>query len=522
VEPNSLQIRRALLTVSDKSKIKELGQALVAAGAEIVATGNTARILEEAGIKVTPIEQISGSPESFQGRMKTLSFNVLSGILYRRGNGADETDLKKLNVKPIDCVVVNFYPFEAASAKKDISESALIEEIDIGGPSLVRAAAKNSPNVLVLTDPSQYDAVIGNLKESKTVPFEIAKKCASDAWEKVRSYDVAIAQRLGPKGKLALRYGENPHQTGFLEIDPSSPIRWSEKLTPTELSYNNILDVSSAYALAADLVQIDPLATSVVIVKHNNPCGVASVPKNDPRAQIRALEMAWAGDPVSAFGGVLVFSDPLTTETLSFISEHFIELVAAPKLTAAQLSSVLVKRKNLKAVEVLSFEGVPVQSAVNVPGGILHQSTDRELKESFKSVTKITFPETKVNLACFGVAVCRSLKSNAIAIVRETSGCLQLLGAGQGQPNRIDAIKILAIPRAKSTLKTANSEKDWNDSVMISDAFFPFRDAVDEAHAAGLKWIIQPGGSIKDAESIKACDEFGIGMAFTGTRHFKH
>jgi phosphoribosylaminoimidazolecarboxamide formyltransferase / IMP cyclohydrolase len=517
-----LQIRRALLTVSDKTKVKELGHALASAGAEIVATGNTAKILEEAGIKVVPIEQVSGSPESFQGRMKTLSFNVLSGILYRRGNGADETDLKKLNVKPIDCVVVNFYPFEAAAAKKDITESALIEEIDIGGPSLVRAAAKNSPNVLVLTDPKQYDAVISSLKETKTVSFETAKKCAAEAWEKVRAYDTAIAERLGARGKLGLRYGENPHQTGFLEIDPASPIRWSEKLTPTELSYNNILDVSAAYALAADLIQMDPTASSVVIVKHNNPCGVASVPKSDPLAQMKALEIAWAGDPVSAFGGVLVFTDPLTSETLSFLGEHFIELVAAPKLTASLLTPVLTKRKNLKAVEIVSFDGVPPHSTVNVPGGVLHQSTDKDLKENFKSVTKTVFPDSKMKLAKFGVAVCRSLKSNAIAIVRETNKCMQLVGAGQGQPNRIDAIKILAVPRAKSTLSLAMAEKELHDCVMISDAFFPFRDAVDEANAAGLKWIIQPGGSIKDADSIKACDEYGIGMAFTGMRHFKH
>ncbi len=525
----SLKIRRALLSVSDKSQLLELGQALVHAGAEIVATGKTAKILEEAGVKVIPIEKISGSPESFQGRMKTLSFNVCGGILYRRGDDSDESDLKKLGILPIDCVVVNFYPFEQASQKPGITRSQLIEEVDIGGPTLVRAAAKNSPHVLVLTDPAQYGTVIAELKKSKTVSNDLVDRCAAEAWEKVLAYDTAIALQFGARKKLELRYGENPHQKGFLETTQVSlPITWpfdpQDRLTSTELSYNNILDLTAAYQLACDLVELDSAMTSVVIVKHNNPCGVASVSKAEKNAQLKALELAWAGDPVSAFGGVLVFTEALTTEVAQFLSERFIELVAAPELRSdsQNLKAILAKRKNLKAVEIKNFKGVPSYSIVAIPGGVLHQTTDTGFKENFKSVTKTVFPDSKKKLAQFGVAVCRTLKSNAIALVRETQGAFQLIGAGQGQPNRIEALKALAVPRAKATLKIAHAEKDLAEAVMISDAFFPFRDTVDEARAAGLRWIVQPGGSIKDVESIAACDEAGIGMVFTGVRHFKH
>lgn len=522
-----LKIRRALFTVSDKSGIVELAQALHASGTELVATGKTATVLKDAGLPITPIEKVSGSPEAFQGRMKTLSFPVCSGILYRRGDASDEADLQKLGISPIDCVVVNFYPFEVAAEKKKSGATlaSLIEEVDIGGPTLVRAAAKNAPDVLVLTSPRQYAEVIHELKASGSVSHETAQACAAAAWERVLSYDSAIARELGGRGVRKLRYGENPHQRGFLEFDPEGPIAWGENLTTSELSYNNILDLSAAYSLASDLVEISPDSTGVVVVKHNNPCGVASIPRSFPNSQKIALMRAWEGDPVSAFGGVLVFTDPLQDETAAWLAERFVELIGAPGLSAQQpeLKKMLTKRKNLKAVPIRRFGEIARETMVVVPGGRLFQTADVGLTEEFKSATKKKWPQEKSALAKFGVAVCRALKSNAIALVREIPGIeggLQLVGAGQGQPNRIEALKALAVPRAQSVLQA--SEGVLRDCVMVSDAFFPFRDTVDTADAAGIRMIIQPGGSIKDAESIAACDEHGIAMVFTGIRHFRH
>lgn len=520
-----LKIRRALITVSDKTGIVELGTALHTAGAEIVATGRTAQVLKEAGLPVIPIESVSGSPEAFQGRMKTLSFPVCSGILFRRGDSSDESDLSRLKIQAIDCVVVNFYPFEQAAARQGITHRELIEEIDIGGPTLVRAAAKNAPSVLVLTTPNHYSEVISQLKQEGCVSTSTVEKCSAEAWDRILSYDSAIAERMGTNQKRVLRYGENPHQNASLEYDPQGPIAWGETLTPTELSYNNILDLSAAYALASDLVELDSNSTGVVIIKHNNPCGVALVPKSTSQAQKTALIRAWEGDPVSAFGGVLVFTDPLTSETASWLSERFVELIAAPEMKAGDsaLSTLLAKRKNLKAVPIRRFSEVPCDSTVVVPGGRLKQSTDIGLQEPFKSVTRREFSRTQEKLARFGIAICRASKSNAIVLVREYQeipGTLQLVGAGQGQPNRIDSLQRLAVPRAQAVLQETGGE--LGDCLMISDAFFPFRDTVDACHAAGIRTIIQPGGSIKDAESVAACDEYGMIMVFTGIRHFRH
>jgi phosphoribosylaminoimidazolecarboxamide formyltransferase / IMP cyclohydrolase len=535
VQSNELKVRRALFTVSDKAGAVELARALHATGTEIVATGKTAVILKEAGLPVTPIEKVSGSPEAFQGRMKTLSFPVCSGILYRRGDESDEADLKKLSIVPIDCVVVNFYPFEQAAAREGISRKELIEEIDIGGPTLVRAAAKNAPDVLVLTNPQQYTAVISDLSSKGSVGSALVDRCASEAWDRINQYDSAISERMGSAGvsgsKRVLRYGENPHQKGHLEFDPSGPIAWDQQLTPSELSYNNILDLSAAYALASDLKEIGGShSTSVVIVKHNNPCGVALIAREQggvslADAQLSALQRAWEGDPVSAFGGVLVFTDEIQEKVAVWLAERFVELVSAPGLSkqALALNILLSKRRNLKAVSIHQFGKVPATTTVTVPGGRLIQTSDTGLNEELKSMTRVKWPQNKAALSRFGMAVCRALKSNAIALVREIpghEGSYQLVGAGQGQPNRIEALKALAVPRARSVLEATGGE--IGDCVMVSDAFFPFRDTVETSHEAGIRYIIQPGGSIKDNESIAACDEFGISMAFTGVRHFRH
>lgn len=524
-----LKIRRALLSVSDKTGIVELAQAMAATGTELVATGKTAALLKNAGLSIVPIEKISGSPEAFQGRMKTLSFPVCSGILFRREDESDALDLERLNILPIDCVVVNFYPFELAAAKAGIEREALIEEVDIGGPTLVRAAAKNVPDVLCLTDASQYSSVMVELKSLGGVSHSQVEFFSKAAWDRVLNYDSAIARVLGGHQRQHLRYGENPHQKGFLELDSGSPIDWDKRLTLSELSYNNILDLSGAYSLVSDLVALDPQSTSVVIVKHNNPCGVAMVPRaahaNLAEAQCAALIHAWESDPVSAFGGVVLFSDPIEESVAAWLSERFIELVAAPGLTldCSSLKTVLKKRKNLKAVSIRRWGEVPKETQVSVPGGKLFQTSDTGIEESLKSVTQTPWPSTKDQLARFGIVVNRALKSNAVSLVKEIPdlrGAWQLVGAGQGQPNRVEALERLAIPRALGVVHSQVAT--LGECVLVSDAFFPFRDTVDVAHRAGIQYIVQPGGSLKDAESIAACNEHGIAMVFTGVRHFRH
>jgi len=521
-----MKIRRVLMSVSDKAELVPLARAFLEVGAEIIATGGTAKTLEEAEIPITPIEKITGLPEAFQGRMKTLSFHVCSGILYRRGDEKDEADLKKLNILPIDAVVVNFYPFEKTVEKLGgavgYGPAELVENIDIGGPTLVRAAAKNAESVLVLTDPSQYSAVIKELKQTKSVSLETATRCARESWTKVSDYDHAIAVELGGLEKKKLRYGENPHQSASLLFDANGPLNWGTKLTNQEISYNNILDLTHAYELTSELSKSFPSYSSVVIIKHNNPCGVALISKTEKDAQLTALTRAWEGDPVSAFGGVLVFNEPLSESSAQFLSERFVELLAAPGLDEdrTQLDRVLAKRKNLKAVSVRNFNGFPKSLEIKVPGGILTQSADHAQDEQIQSVTQKKLPESQLNLALFGIQITKQLKSNAIALVREIQKGYQLVGAGQGQPNRVEALKWLAIPRANAVLKVTGGQ--ISDLIMVSDAFFPFRDTVDEAFKEGIRTIVQPGGSIKDAESIQACNEHGITMAFTGRRHFKH
>lgn len=515
--PKETQIRRALLSVTDKAGLVELAQALVSAGAELVASGGTREVLEKAGMKVRPVETLSGAPEAFAGRMKTLSFPICSGILYRRGDTADEKDRENLKIEPVDCVVVNYYPFEAKPS---------VETIDIGGPTLVRAAAKNAPDVLVLTHPNQYADVIQELKLKKKISEALANRCAVDAWVMTAHYDVAISNYFTQTEKK-LRYGENPHQTAKVYVEKNPPILWQESITTQELSYNNVLDITAAYGIASDLKRIEERmgkrGTGVVIVKHNNPCGVAWVEGENEASQTEALEMAWNGDSVSAFGGVLVFTSAITEKTAAFFKDRFVEAVAAPGLTAdsSALKSLMTVRKKIKAVAIERFCEEVKEVSISVPGAELKQDADLALDHQFKSVTKKELPKSKETLALFGTSIVRALKSNAVCLVRQTSkGALQLVGAGQGQPNRIEAIDWLAIPRAKRTLEASGGAIE--DTVLVSDAFFPFRDSVDACAKAGIRTIVQPGGSLKDAEVIEACNELGIALAMSGKRHFKH
>jgi phosphoribosylaminoimidazolecarboxamide formyltransferase/IMP cyclohydrolase len=444
---------------------------------------------------------VSGDPEAFGGRLKTLSYRISGGILYRRGNPEDARERERLGIEPIDLVVVNFYPFES---------DPTIEKIDIGGPTLVRSAAKNAPQVLVATDPAQYPEIIAALGRGGW-DEPLALRCAARAWERVSAYDAAIARAYGERKSVKLRYGENPHQEALLEMRVDSPIAWLDALTPNALSYNNILDVSSAYDLLAELHLQDPKGHAAVIVKHGNPCGaVAGAP-----TQADALRLAWEGDPVSAFGGVVLLSHPLTDGARAFLEPKFIELIAAPELTSKGLGDWLKARKKLKALRIARFERPWSEFQSTIAGGTLKQSADFGEHEEWKQVSGLQVPAPE-RLLGFGSSVVRSLRSNAIALVRETGEGLQLVGAGQGQPNRVDAIEKLALPRARAVV--GNLEK----CMLVSDAFFPFPDSIEVAAMAGIRRIAQPGGSIQDPQVIARAGELGVQMWFSGKRHFRH
>ncbi len=494
----TITLKRALLSCSDKTGLKELAQALSDTGTELFASGGTFQILNEAKIPVKEATQLSRNPEAFSGRMKTLSFHIFGGILARRNDPKDALEMKRLEIPAIDAVIVNFYPFE---------KHGDIENIDIGGPALVRAAAKNSPDVLCVTDPSQYASIISDLKSLGGVSKKTSESCAKRAWSRVSEYDQSIEAVFGEESPL--RYGENPHQKAWLKVDPNSPIDWHKPLTANPLSYNNILDVSAAYPLARELKAQFPDYAHTVIVKHGNPCGVASILKSSSDdALLKSLQMAWKSDETSAFGGVLVFTENLTPSVLSFLSERFIEVVAAPKLQTAPST-----RKGLKAVSIEHWDAPSENKVirVSIPGGELLQTQDQGL-----SPLETQHPNP---LVAFGILVTRTLKSNAIGIfTKPDAHSLWLVGAGQGQPNRIDSLKTLAIARAQKVL----GRQELTDCVLVSDAFFPFRDSIDEAAKVKIPLIVQPGGSIRDSEVIEAAQSQGIELVLTGMRHFRH
>lgn len=514
-----MKIRRALISVWDKTGLEELARAFVASGTEILASGGTGEALARAGIPYSPVESITQKPEAFDGRMKTLAFEIGCGILYRRGHADDERDLQRLGILPIDAVVINFYPF---------LEKGTTEAIDIGGPTWVRAAAKNAPDVLVATHSSDYSAIVEELQAGGEVSEALTHRCAALAWERILDYDAAIARKRGTRVTKALRYGENPHQKGLLEFDPNGPIDYAG--ARGELSTNNLLDLASAYGLMSDLLEQDPTFAATVIVKHNNPCGVAAVPSVTPRALRLSLSAAWDGDPVSAFGGVVVFSQPIgdldIADLEAWFKDRFVEVIAAPELrTDSEAARRLIAvRKNIKLVPIRRWGEVPSESLTVLPGARVFQSRDHaESPETLRTVSQTTFPQALEGVARFGIAAGKHLRSNAIAIVRAlpgVEGAFQLIGAGQGQPNRVDALKALAIPRAQECLARVGGK--LSECVLVSDAFFPFADSIEAAHAAGLRYVVEPGGSQRDAEVIAACDAHSIALAFTGVRHFKH
>lgn len=534
-----IKIKRALLSVSDKTGIVELAKTLKEIGSEIISTGGTKKVLEEAGMKVTEISKVTGNPEAFGGRMKTISFNIESAILFDREKDAEEA--AELEIKSIDLVVCNLYPF-AKVKESEAGFDTLIENIDIGGPTMVRAAAKNFKYVGVVTDVNDYKKIVSELKENEgKISAETRFRLMRKAFNHTADYDALIATTMDEKayeksirlhftGGKKLRYGENSHQKGFYfrEAGKSDSLYDMKVLHGKEISYNNLNDIQGAIDSVKDLNRF-----SVGVIKHSNPCGLAEADD-----QLSALKFAWAGDPVSAFGSIIAFNKPVELKTVEFFAlnnedkskRRFVEVVVAPGFSEDALQ-YLEFHKNLRIVQ---FDPDKCRSKIDMKylhNSLLVQDADMKLYKKMEVVTKKQIDvNAKKELIEFGLKAMRQVKSNSIVLVRELNeGVFQLLGMGAGQPNRLISTR-LAIDKASENLTMefegeniiAYLDQNFGKAILVSDAFFPFPDNVVTASQAGIKTIVQPGGSMRDKKVIKACDDLDIAMIFTGLRHFKH
>ncbi len=512
-------IRRALISVSDKSGLVEFAEALAAHGAEILSTGGSAKTLREAGVQVTEVSDHTGFPEILDGRVKTLVPQIHGGILGRRDLPAHVNQMAEHNIAPIDLVAVNLYPFEATVAAGAPFEDC-IENIDIGGPALIRAAAKNHDFVTVLTAPSQYPDIITELTTQGGTTLARRRELAAQAYAHTSAYDSAIATWFAAQNgteypaittlsgtlKQALRYGENPHQSAaFYTTKPARHgVATATQIQGKDLSYNNLNDTDAAFECVAEFE-----APTIVIVKHANPCGVAT------RDNITdAWEAALACDPVSAFGGIVALNRTLDDATAAKIASIFTEVIIAPDATDGA-KTILAKKKNLR---LLLTGGVPDPAAPgklfkSIAGGFLVQTRDcgRALADDWNVVTKRAPTADQIADMEFAFRVCKHVKSNAIIYARGGA----TLGIGAGQMNRVDSARIAGWKGEAASL-------DLKNCVVASDAFFPFADGLQAAIAAGATAVIQPGGSIRDSEVIDAANEADIAMVFTNMRHFRH
>ena len=515
---SSIKIRRALLSVSDKTGIIELAKFLQKENVEIISTGGTLRHLKENNIEVTDIASFTGSPEMMGGRVKTLHPKVHAGILSRRIE--DENEIEKNSIEEIDLIVVNLYPFEKTISKQSSLEDA-IENIDIGGPAMTRAAAKNFYHVAVISSPNDYENFKNEFVKNKEISYETRLMLSKKAFSLISHYDLAISdylETLGQNdlpnsifGKFSktdeLRYGENPHQKAAFYLDnnkESSGISSAVQMQGKELSYNNISDTDAAIECVSNFSK-----PTCVIVKHANPCGVAS-----SENILDAYKKAFACDPNSAFGGIIAFNRELDEKTSNFLRDNqFIEVLAAPKFTNGALRSFQDK-KNVRLLEIKNLKksdsGMQFHS---VNSGLLLQSIDTgEIDvNDLKTVSKRIPNQDELTNSLFAWKVCKYVKSNAIVYAFNN----QTLGIGAGQMSRIDSAEI-------AVRKASKAGFNLKDSCMASDAFFPFRDSIDEAAKNGISCVIQPGGSIRDEEVISAADEANMIMIFTGMRHFRH
>ncbi len=520
-------IQRALLSVSDKTGLVDFARALAERGVEFISTGGTRKTLLEAGLKVLDISEVTGFPEMLDGRVKTLHPRVHAGILAIRDNPEHQAVLKEHQIGAIDLVVCNLYPFEATLAKLGSTHEEIVENIDIGGPSMVRAACKNYHDVAVVTDASQYAEVVAELqREGGSLTLATRERLAGAAFARTAAYDAAIADYFARRQpdhadaparltltfakKQGLRYGENPHQKAGFYVEPvvrHACVSNAEILHGKELSYNNLLDLDSALNLVREFAQ-----PAAVVIKHNNPCGAAVSP-----TLVEAFTWAYEGDPISAFGGILGFNREVDEATALQITEpnRFIECVIAPGYSAKALEIITTRPTWKKSVRLLKTGPLSADRGRGmdfrrIDGGLLVQARDAEA-DDFAAAKVVSERQPSAEEWAdlqFAWTVAKHVKSNAIVLA---SGG-KVLGVGAGQMSRVDSTHIAC---RKAGDKVAGS-------VLASDAFFPFRDNVDMAAQAGVKAIVQPGGSMRDADSIAACKEHGLAMIFTGVRHFRH
>ncbi|HEY6166711.1 MAG TPA: bifunctional phosphoribosylaminoimidazolecarboxamide formyltransferase/IMP cyclohydrolase [Verrucomicrobiae bacterium] len=515
------RIQRALLSVSDKTGLIDFARTLAAAGVELISTGGTAKAIRDAGLEVKDVTEHTGFPEMLDGRVKTLHPKVHGGLLYLRGNAAHEATVKEHGIAPIDLVVVNLYPFEATVAKPNVSLHDAIENIDIGGPSMLRSAAKNHDSVTVVTDPADYAEVAAQIKASGDTTLELRRKLAVKVYARTAAYDAAIAAHLGkaysgavsealpaelniraPRAQ-ALRYGENPHQQAALYGKFAD---YFKQLHGKELSYNNILDLTAAAALIAEFRGDAP---TLAILKHTNPCGVGQ------GASLReAWDKALATDRQAPFGGIIAVNQPLDGACAEAVAEIFSEVIVAPEFTVEALA-VLQRKKNLRLLQVIKTPTTASPWDVRSVGADSYLLQQRDLKTctaaELKAVTKRAPSDAELKAMLFGWRVAKHVKSNAIVY----AGSDRTLGVGAGQMSRVDSSRIAVWKAGEAGLPLAGS-------VVCSDAFFPFADGLIAAAQAGATAAIQPGGSVRDAEVIAAADERGMAMVFTGVRHFRH
>lgn len=515
------KISRALLSVSDKTGLVPLAQTLAAAGVELISTGGTAGVLREAGLPVKDISAHTGFPEMLDGRVKTLHPKVHGGLLYIRGKAEHEAAVRQHGIAPIDLVVVNLYPFESTVARPDVSLAEAVENIDIGGPSMLRSAAKNHESVTVVVDPADYAAVAEQIRATGQTTLELRRRLAAKVFARTGAYDAAIAAYLaqtfggGPAASLppalvlsaplvqALRYGENPHQAAALYGKFGE---YFQQLHGKELSYNNILDLTAAAALIGEFDKAEP---TLAILKHTNPCGVGQ-----GRTLREAWEKAFATDQQAPFGGIIAVNRRLDADCAVAIAEIFSEVIIAPDFTVEALA-ILQKKKNLRVLKMLKPGGGVTPWDVRSVGADSFLMQQRDLKVTtaaeLRIVTKRAPTEAELGAMLFGWRIVKHLKSNAILYCTAE----RTLGIGAGQMSRVDASRIAVWKAGEAKLPLAGS-------VVCSDAFFPFADGLMAAAEAGATAAIQPGGSVRDAEVIAAADERNLAMAFTGIRHFRH
>jgi phosphoribosylaminoimidazolecarboxamide formyltransferase/IMP cyclohydrolase len=539
-EPSPKRISRALISVSDKTGLVEFARTLTRLGIEVISTGGTSRLMREAGLPCRDVSEVTGFPEMLDGRVKTLHPRIHGGILGIRSNDQHQNQMRDHKIEPIDLVVVNLYPFVKTVRQPAVSLAEAIENIDIGGPAMIRSAAKNHDDVAVIVDPNDY-VRIGSLLESQNgaLPLSVRYELARKAFEHTANYDLEIARfletradsqavadmpkhiQLSLEKRASLRYGENPHQRAALYREIRSEeqgIGTAEQLQGKELSYNNLIDSDAAWELILDLrraQELDARARGAVgspsmphacaIIKHTNPCGVAIA-----ATALEAFEKARSTDPVSAFGGIIAFSEPVDEAAATPVADMFAEVVIAPAFTPEAIR-LLNTRRNLRVLRVEpAGQSAGAFQFRKISGGILVQEQDRDLLEDerLEIATDRKPTQSELRALRFAWLIAKHVKSNAIVYASEN----QLVGVGAGQMSRVDSVKLGAM----------KAQLPLTGTVIASDAFFPFRDGIDEAARHGVTAVIQPGGSVRDKEVIEAANEHGLAMVMTAMRHFRH